>query len=379
MPDEPSPDYIPIGTLKRDAPARNRGYRYLSVEYATMRVTNEFEFSDVRYSFERNGAGELNAVLDLYSPDANFLKPQETFLVVERSGRPYWCGFMWQPHRNGNTLEIGALEVWSLFGHRHIRETKSFFNTDRAVIARTLVEYAQLGIGGNLNVETGIEVSTGPPLGEAFFPWWEDKIVASEIENLATIEPQFTFRIEGEWLPGNVLGFKYVIDPVHPVVSPHRLLYGGNVDDYEWEPISPSPNQVDAFGGFDGPAMLRRSAQNLDALNTQPRVELSVSNRDILSDQATEALAVSSIKKMSGAPAQPTVIMQASSKPDLGEIFPGYELEVDIDDGYVQVHGRFVVDRIEVAVPDGAADALGAETIRISFENIVGDESVGLF
>jgi hypothetical protein len=45
----------------------------------------------------------------------------------------------------------------------------------------------------------------------------------------------------------------------------------------------------------------------------------------------------------------------------------------------VQVHGRFVVDRIEVAVPDGAADALGAETIRISFENIVGDESVGLF
>lgn len=379
MPDEPSPDYIPIGTLKKDAPARNRGYRYLSVEYSTMRVTNEFEWSNVQYSFERNGAGELNATVDLYSPDAEFLIPQETFLVVERSGKPYWCGFMWKPSREGNTLRIQALEVWSLFGHRHIRDSKSYNNTDRVVIARNLVEYAQLGLGGNLRVETGIEVSSGPPLGEAFYPWWEDKIIATEIENLAAIEPKFTFRIEGYWQPGNVLGFKYVIDPVHPIVSPHRLMYGGNVDDYEWEPISPSPNQVDAFGGFDGPAMLRRSAQNLTALTTQPRIELSVSNRDILSDAATESLAVSTVKKMSGAPSQPTVTMQASSKPDLGEIFPGYELEVDIDDGFVQVHGRYVVERIEIIVPDGAADALGAETVRYSFENIVDDTDVGLF
>lgn len=371
---DPTPDYVPRDTLRRLSAARARGYKYLSVDASTMQITNEFEFANVQYSFQHNAAGEFSGSLDLYSSDAKFLIPQQTYIVVERMGVPFWCGFMWKPRRNGKILDVEAQGVWSLFGHRHIRDTKSYFNTDRAVIVKDLVQYAQLGFGGDLHVSVPSVTLPSTPLGEAFYPWWEDKVISSEVENLALMDPQFSFSIEGRWLPGNVLAFDFVMDPVHPHISPHAFMYGGNVDDYEWEPIAPSPNHVDAFGGFDGPAMIRRTAQNFQALeNGQPRIEVSTGNRDILTEQPVEALALSTIKKTSGAPAQPVVVMQASSDPHLDSMKVGQEVQVDIDDGYVQVHGRYVIDRIEVVVPDGAADAPGSETIRLSFENLVDD------
>ena len=46
----------------------------------------------------------------------------------------------------------------------------------------------------------------------------------------------------------------------------------------------------------------------------------------------------------------------------LGILRPGHSAEVLIKDGYVEVSGVFNVAKIDVDVPDGAADAPGAET-----------------
>lgn len=375
MPD--NSDFVSASTLRRPAPSLNRGYRYLSVDAATMRVTNEFDFSQVQYTFERNAPGLFGAALDLYSPDSQFLIPQETYIVVERAGQPFWCGMFWKPIRNGKLLEIGAQGVWSIFGHRHIRDTKSYNNVDRAAIARDLVTYAQLGVGGDIHVATGSELLGGSPLPTALYPWWEDKVVATEVEALAAMDPQFNFSIDGSWLPGNILTFNFNVDIVHPDPTPYRLVYGSNVDDYEWESIAPSPNHVDAFGGFDGPAMLRRWAENATALERQPRIEVSTGNRDIMSEPAIQDLAVSTVRKLSGSPSQPSVSMQASSDPELGVLKLGQEVEVEIRDGYIFVQGKYIIEKIEVTVPDGAADALGSETMKISFESLVDDALIG--
>lgn len=374
------PDYTIIGdnAVSRPALTRGRGYRYLSVDFASRRVTNEFKFSDVAYSFQRNTAGEFSATMDLYDPSTKFLRPQETFIVVERMGLPFWCGFLWQPTRSGQNLNVQAQEIWSLFGHRHVRVTKDYLNQDRAFIFRDLVTYAQQGEGGALGVSVGSESLGAAPLSQYRVPWWENKTVIEVCETVLQMDPSFTFRIEGEWLPGNRLGFRLLLDTVHPLPTKHRLIYGGNVDDYEWQPLSPSPNFVDGFGGFDDEAMLRRSAQNNDALLRQPRIEGSVENRELLGEEGVVNMAVEQLKRMSGSPSQPSVTMQADSDPELGVLRPGHECHVSISDGYVQVDGDFSVEKISVAVPNGAADAPGAETVKYEFESKLEDASVGV-
>lgn len=373
----PDYTYIEGNAIRRPASTRNRGYRFLSVDFATRRVTNEFRFADVEYTFQRNVAGEFSATMDLYDPTTQFLRPQETFIVVERLGVPFWCGFLWQPQRNGKTLNVVAQEIWSLVGHRHIRQTKHWINEDRARILRELVTYAQEGVGGPLGITVGSELLGNTPL-EYRAPWWENKTIAEVAETIIKMDPTFTFRIVGEWLPGNRLGFRLVIDTVHPVPTKHRLIYGGNVDDYEWQPLSPSPNFVDAFGGFDNEAMIRRSAQNDAALARQPRIEGTTENRELLGDEGVANLAVDHLKRMSGSPSQPTVIMQADADPELGVLKPGHQCHVSISDGYVYVDGDYSVEKISVSVPNGAADAPGAETVRIEFESQLEDGSVSL-
>lgn len=374
------PDYTVIqpGSLSVPAITRSRGYRFLSVDFATRRVTNEFKFSDVGYSFQRNTAGEFSATMDLYDPATKFLRPQETFIVVERKGVPFWCGFLWQPTRSGKNLNIQAQEVWSIFGHRHIRETKDYVNRDRAFIFRDLVSYAQQGSGGPLGVSVGSETLGGTPLSQYKVPWWENKTVVEVAETVLKMDPSFTFRIDGEWQPGNILGFRLRLDVVHPVPTKHRLIYGGNVDDYDWSPLSPSPNFIDGFGGFDNEAMIRRSAQNNAVLGTQPRIESSIENRELLGEEGVVNLAVEQLKRMSGSPSQPSVVMQADSDPELGVLRPGHSCHVSIKDGYVEVDDEFSVEKLSVVVPNGSADAPGAEQVKIEFESKLDDASVGL-
>jgi hypothetical protein len=372
------PDSSIIGdnAVYRDAVTRNRNYKYLSVDFASRRITNEFAFADVSYTFQRNRAGEFSATMDLYDPAAAFLKPQETFIVVERMGLPFWCGFLWQPTRSGKTLNINAQEVWSLFGHRHVRVSQKFNNTDRAAIFRNLVLYGQQGVGGDLGVSVGSELLGGTPMSEFIVNWWENKTIVEVAQPILDQDPSFTFRIVGEWLPGNRLGFRMLIDTKHPVPTTHRLIYGGNVDEYDWAPFSPSPNFIDGFGGFDNEAMIRRSVQNDGALLRQPRIEGSTENRDLLGEEGVVKLATDALKRLSGSPSQPTVTMLADSDPVLGLLRPGHSAHVSIRDGYVYVDGDFNVDKIAVSVPNGAADAPGAESVQIEFESKLEADSV---
>ena len=366
---------FPGDAVTRPAYNRSRGTRYLSVDYASRRVTHEFKFSDVQYSFQHNSAGEFSATMDLYDPETQFLRAQETFLVVERLGAPFWCGLLWQPQRSGKNLNIGAQEVWSVFGHRHIRETKDWINQDRGFILRDLFNYGQQGVSGSLGISVGSETIGGDPLSLKV-PWWENKTIIEVADIILKMNPAFTFRVAGEWLPGNRLGFRLKIDPVHPIPTPHKLVYGGNVDDYEWQPLSPSPNFIDGFGGFDNEAMIRRSAQNNEALARQPRIESSVENRELLGEEGVVNLAVNQLKRLSGSPSQPSVTISGGADPQLGSLLPGHSCEVSIRDGYVSVEGTFNVEKITVSVPNGSADTPGAEIVNLEFESKVDDAAV---
>lgn len=313
--------------------------------------------------------------MDLYDPTTRFLIPQETFIVVERKGEPFWCGFLWQPTRSGKNLNIQAQEVWSIFGHRHVRVTKEYINSDRAAAFRDLVTYAQTGLAGSIGLSVGSETVGGTLLSHKI-PWWENKTIVEVAEMILDMDPSFTFRIVGEWLPGNKLGFRLVIDAAHPVPTKHRLIYGGNVDDYDWSPLSPSPNFIDGFGGFDAEAMIRRTAQNDDALTRQPRIESSIENRELLGEEGVVKLATDRLKRFSGSPSQPSVTMQGGADPELGVLLPGHSAHVSIRDGYVQVDGDFSVEKISVSVPNGAADAPGAETVKYEFESKLDDSAV---
>ncbi len=373
------PDYTIVapGAISVPAATQGRGYRYLSVDFASRRITHEFKFSDVQYSFERNAAGEFSASMDLYDPSTRFLLPQETFIVVERLGQPFWCGFLWQPSRAGKSLNVQAQEVWSIFGHRHVRESRDWINQDRGFMLRDLLSYAQQGVGGSIGLSIGSENVGGVPTSYKA-SWWENKTVIEVAEKILQLDPTFSFRIVGEWLPGNKLGFRLLIDAAHPIPTQHKLIYGGNVDEYEWSPLSPSPNFIDGFGGFDNEAMIRRSAQNDDVLTRQPRIEGSIEDRELMGEEGVVNLAVNQLKRMSGSPSQPSVVMQADSDPQLGTLRPGHSCQVSITDGYVKVDGSFNVEKLSVNVPNGAADAPGAETVKIEFESKLEDASVAI-
>lgn len=358
--------------VTRPAP-NSGGYRYLAVDAITRRVTCEFSFSGVTYTFERNAPGDFTASIDIYSSQTQYLVPQQTYIVVERSGRPFWVGFLWQPKRDNKKLTINAQGIWSVFGHRHIRERRIYDAQDRAVMLRDLVTYGQQGTSGDLGVTVGTEVFGGISYSQVY-EWWDNKSIMDAASDVTDFNPRFTFRIEGSWQSGNILGLNFVIDTTFPVLTPHRLVYGGNAVDYGWDPLSPSPNHIDAFGGFDDFSMIRQTVQNSDALTRQPRIEGSVENRNLMVSDPALAMAQSALKRMSNSPVQPTIIMLADSEPVLGTLLPGYQVQVSISDGpYIQVDGDYIVNKISVTVPDGSANIPGVETVTYEFESLTED------
>jgi hypothetical protein len=168
----------------------------------------ELPLSDLSFSSELNGAGQLSGDLHLPSNDPLLAQTYNDAvdevrrqLVVERDGTIVWCGIVWAaPYDDeSQTRSVRAAETWSYYRRRTISTRRIYRNADQFAIARQLLSDAAAQTGGDIGVTIGTE--TSGVLRDRNYEAWERKNLGEAIEQLAEVNNGFDFGIDARWGP----------------------------------------------------------------------------------------------------------------------------------------------------------------------------------
>jgi hypothetical protein len=150
-------------------------YRYLAIDWQTLRLQGELPVTGVSWSKQQNGPGSFSGLLDRYDSDAlKYFNPQRTLIGVERAADESspatleWVGMVMPPKKAGTSqISCEAVEIHGLLSFRHIRDRRLYVAQDSAAVVRDLVNYAQTGTSGTLHIQTGTEL-TGIPISQEY-------------------------------------------------------------------------------------------------------------------------------------------------------------------------------------------------------------------
>lgn len=357
-------------------------YRYLSVDALTRQLQGEIEFGGVSFNWQQNNFGTFSGNIDRYDTKATkqLLDPQRTLIAVERDGNVVWVGIMMQPRKNDiATVSIPAMEIHGILQYRHIRARLLYAALDSGYVARQLVIAGQQGLGGDVGIATGTEV-TGVPISRQF-NFWDKKKFSDAIIDLSTptsaapsdgtnppqsANPGFDFRMEYGWGINNQLQMQFVVDyPKRGRLTNYVFEYGRNVDDYDWEG-GLAFNWIDSWGDGSENSLRLATAYDSALLAAYPRFEAQYDHSSINSlggTQHLQNLADSELKQHKHPQSEPSITLMGDADPDLMSYRVCDIVGVRIDHGYTQVDDNYIVDGIGVTV-----DNSGADTVQMSFE-----------
>ena len=169
-------------------------YRYLFADLLTNEIIAELPLTGVSFTQQLNQSGTLNGHVLLsalnsaeFNVNASTI-PGRSAIYVDRNGDLIWGGIIWNRTYNSaeQVLSLTAREFESYFERRRISTTDTFTNTDQLVIARTLIDDAQLVPSGDIGVITGSETS-GVLIDRVYYDY-ELKNVYQAIQDLSRAE-----------------------------------------------------------------------------------------------------------------------------------------------------------------------------------------------
>lgn len=179
----------------------------------TGRIADTLDVTGCGWSVKANGAGEITVTVPRAEVADKSLRrgaaAAKTFLAVDVDGRIQEAGPIWSRPWDGDTLQLGAAGLWSLFDHRFVIPVLSaglkvrtgadlgsttVSGTDLGGIARALVAQAMAHVGGNLPV-----ILPPATVGDRTetFPGWKLLRVGDQLRELTAREvgaPDIRFR-----------------------------------------------------------------------------------------------------------------------------------------------------------------------------------------
>ncbi len=345
------------------------GYRYLAYDLLSHKPLAELPLTGVSYGQTLNQAGETSANLRLPNDptlsrlfiDATI--PLRRALYIERDGVLVWGGPIWQRTLGGS---LKALEWWSLFSRRLVRDTAIYIGGDQIVIALDLVRQAQRGTAGaQLNID--LDGSDSGVNRDRTYNDYEANKVSEMVSQLAAVEDGFDFAIDVAYQSDGTISRTFRTS------YPHRgrtgaetgLVFetGRNIVSLDWpEDGSNAANSVMALGSGDSDTMLRVTSTRPELFDEgYPLLEDSVSLRDI-SVEATLTEHADALTAARGVPVVlPPVTVQGNVDPVVGSYITGDEARFRVQSGQDVrfpdgLDERRRITAFTVKVPDSGAD-----------------------
>jgi hypothetical protein len=275
-------------------------YRYLFADLLTNEIIAELPLTGVSFTQQLNQSGTLNGHVLLsalnsaeFNVNASTI-PGRSAIYVDRNGDLIWGGIIWNRTYNSaeQVLSLTAREFESYFERRRISTTDTFTNTDQLVIARTLIDDAQLVPSGDIGVITGSETS-GVLIDRVYYDY-ELKNVYQAIQDLSRADDGFDFLIDVSYDPITdepiktlVLGYPRT-GVIYDLNDPEALVFifpAGNIVEYEYpEDASIAANTIFALGAGSNEGKLISIAQDTTKITEGWAVLEDVANYSDVTD-----------------------------------------------------------------------------------------------
>ena len=303
-------------------------------------------------------------------------------LVVERDGRPLWCGVIARsPYSDASeTRQVDAGEhagvIWS---RRFIDRHRTYTNADIFDIVRDIVNKAQAVPGGDIGVTVGDE--TSGILHTQTYERFDLKPVLEAITQLSSLERGFDWAIEPSWDPDTgalVKRLRLDVRRGRPAAETGLVFeLGRNITAFDWDDGDGTlqADKVWATGNGSEEAMLIASAVDSNKLRPTseggpgyPLLERAFAYSTVEIQSTLDSHARSDLAVLSNPVALPQITVRADKDPILGSYIVGDACRVRIPpnvspglpDG-VDTYRRIVA--IDVAVSDD-----GDEQVKLTLD-----------
>ncbi len=324
-------------------------YRYLFANLLTNEIIGELPLTGVSFTQQLNQAGTLQGHLLLsgmateqFNVNASTI-PAKTAIYVDRNGVLVWGGVIWGRTYNSTeqTLNITAREFESYFERRRITTTQAFTNTDQLVIARTLIDNAQLVPYGDIGVITGSETS-GVLVDRVYYDY-ELKGVYPAIQDLSRADDGFDFNIQVSYDPVTyepiktlILGYPRTGTAYNPN-DPAAFVFifpAGNIVEYEYpEDGSIAANSVYALGAGSNEGKLIENAQDATKFaDGWVLLEEQANYSDVTDVTLLQELALGQVLAVSYPPTTIKIVVPAYVSPEFGTYGIGDDARIIITD-----------------------------------------------
>jgi hypothetical protein len=324
-------------------------YRYLFADLLTNEVIGELPLTGVSFTQQLNQSGTLNGHVLLsglnsaeFNVNASTI-PGRSAIYVDRNGDLIWGGIIWNRTYNSaeQVLNLTAREFESYFERRRISTTQNFTNTDQLVIARTLIDDAQLVPSGDIGVITGAETS-GILIDRVYYDY-ELKNVYQAIQDLSRAEDGFDFLIDVSYDPITeepiktlVLGFPRS-GVIYDVNDPQAIVFlfpAGNIVEYEYpEDASIAANTIFALGAGSNEGKLLSIAQDATKITEGWAVLEDVANySDVTDATLLDELSLGQVLAVSFPPTTIKIVVPAYIAPTLNDYNIGDDARLIITD-----------------------------------------------
>ena len=324
-------------------------YRYLFADLLTNEILAELPLTGVSFTKQLNQSGTFSGhVLLSALQSAQFnvnaaTIPGRSVVYVDRDGELIWGGIVWNRIYNSaeQALGITAREMESYFERRRISTTQSFNNIDQLVIARTLIDNAQLVPFGDIGVITGSETS-GVLIDRVYYDY-ELKNVYQAIQDLSRAEDGFDFYIDVAYdniteEPKKTLVLAYPRSgTVYDVNDPEALVFifpAGNIVEYEFpEDASIAANKIYALGAGSNEGKLVSIADDTTKFADGWALLEDVANySDVTDSTLLDELSIGQVLAVSYPPTTLKIVVPAYVTPVLNDYDIGDDARIIITD-----------------------------------------------
>jgi hypothetical protein len=299
--------------------------------------------------------GDLNLAYNTGVDDPYGLTtPARTAIYAFRDGIPYWGGIIWTRRYNSisKVVNIGAADWWSYFDHRKIVPLLDtidgasavasyqvpFTAVDQNAIARALITLAQTHTGGNIGITLDSSLS-GVNLTQTYMGYSLTN-VADGLRALTKLNggPDIRFDVgtpqDGTNRPQRRM---FIGAPLLGVEDGLVFEYGGNLISYEWpsDGTRMGVRQYDVGAGSDVSTPICIHEDTAKYGDGWPLLEAETAH-----DTVTDIPTLLSYTRADQAAASlpvviPTIVVNSSMDPALGQYAPGDYARVIIQDEFM--------------------------------------------
>jgi hypothetical protein len=341
--------------------------KYIVTNLTTQEVVDEVEVASFNFTelYNRPGSGQATVRLD--SPSCtrdNFASWQRGLWLVSGS-QVIWGGFMGQigPQQGSRVIRVPVYGFMKYFDHRFIRSVQGmagaqqfgsevrWLNVDKFIVAKDLIDHAQSFPNGNLGIDVIWDALSGDTISHSYYAY-EYKPVGEAFAQLQDNIHGWNWRYTYDY-DGNKPHCNIVLLPLGTRRTNFRFEYdhlpgNKNINGVDADGESMPIAGVGAVGAGDGDAMV--TAYVADPNMGFPLYEALTSHKDVLNIDTLSGHAYKYLEKYKAILSDITVTVDHNLPPYFTEYVVGDEVEVQIDDGWLDYNNWYRIYQKTIAV-----------------------------